>query len=258
MSLSCSNIIKAKNVNLKGVKTINNLSQIESEEERKLREDLEKKLSEKKEEINIKLQEAQKEYDDIIDHAKAEASQIIEESKLERENIEKKAYEEGYNQGLKNGYEDGYKESYEENIEKAKKESEEIVNNASKLLIQAKDKVSEYMNLNKEEILKISISIAQQVLRDEFKSESSMNTLLTKIIEEHELKENIVIKINPLYKDSLNNEILNLKECNKLKGDVFVLEDESIDIGNAIIENVKGRIIVGVDAVIDKVKEELL
>ena len=85
-----------------------------------------------------------------------------------------------------------------------------------------------------------------------------MNNLITNVIEEYELKENFVIKVNPLYKESLDKQILELKENYKLNGDVFVLGDEYLNEGNAIIDNTKGSLIIGIDSVMEKVKEELL
>jgi flagellar assembly protein FliH len=40
--------------------------------------------------------------------------------------------------------------------------------------------------------------------------------------------------------------------------DVFVLADESVEQGNALIESLNGKLVVGIDDVIGKIKEELL
>ncbi|MCR8746721.1 flagellar assembly protein FliH [Romboutsia lituseburensis] len=269
MNSLCSNIIKSENIQIKGKKvirhSINNpqaeeeiIDQEQIEAQMQIQAQLEEELARKREEMQIKLEEAQTKYDEILNKAQEESERILNNAQEEALNIEKKAYEEGHSQGLKNGYEDGYKEAYEENIEKAKFEAAQIIDNSNKVLFEANNEVSNYMKENKKNIISLSVSIAEQVLREKFEDVNSMDSLITSVIEEYELKENFVIKTNQLYKESLDEQILNLKKNHKIKGDVFVLVDESIEQGNAVIDNVNGRLVVGIDHVIEKIKEELL
>lgn len=259
MNLLC-NIIKSDEVEILGkrkIKVNSNKSSfgLESDEFDMKREN---EMAQIKEEVELKLNEAKEQSEQIIQNAQTEADRIIEESKEEVSNIEKKAYEEGHKQGLKNGYEDGYKEVYEEYVEKAKEESNKIIDNANNILIQSNHEVSSYMKENRNNILNISVSIAEQVLREKFEDVTAMNNLIGNVIEEYELRENFVIKVNPIYKESLDKQVLELKESYKLNGDVFVLEDESMEAGNAIIDNINGSLIVGIDGILEKIKEELL
>ena len=248
MNLLC-NIIKSDEVEILGRKKIKVNSDIPN---------FEVENEEIKEDIELKLKEAKENSEQIIKNAQIEADTIIEKGKEEVSNIEKKAYEEGHKQGLKNGYEDGYKEVYEEYVEKAQEEANKIVENANNILLQANQEVSNYMKEQKNNILNISISIAEQVLREKFKDISVMDSLIGNIIEEYELKKNFVIKVNPIYKESLDKQVQEWKESHKLSGDVFVLADESIETGNAVVDNMNGSLIVGIDGVLEKIKEELL
>lgn len=263
MSLLCSNVIKADNIKIKGKKVIKVCTKpanesLVDEAQAQIQEQFVEKVSKVEEEINLKLEQAQIQYEQIINSAHEESERIIEESNKGVSNIEKKAYEQGYNQGVKNGYEDGYKEAYEDNIGKAKLEASEILENASKVLFEAKDEVALYMKENKKNIVNLAVSICEQVLREKFEDTSSLNNLIISAIDEYELRENFVIKVNPMYKETLDDEVLSLKENYKLNGDVFVLGDESIEMGNAEIETIKGKLVVGIDSVLSKVKEELL
>ena len=85
-----------------------------------------------------------------------------------------------------------------------------------------------------------------------------MDLLILDVIKEYELKENFVVRVNEIYKESLDKQILELKENKVIDKDVFILGDESIDKGNAVIESVNGRLIIGIDDVLGKIKEELL
>lgn len=256
MSLSCSKIIQSKDVSIKGKVTLKNniISKVKIEEQK----NIENELTKKEEELRIKIAQAESKYSEILSKANEESLSIIDEAKIKALEIEKKAYEQGHSQGIKNGYEDGYKEAYEDNIEKAKIDSKEIISNANKVLDEAKRYVVEYMKENKGRILSLSVSIAEQVLREKFKDTSSMNKIIDSVIEEYELKDKFIIKVNSIYKKSLENQIIKLKENYKINSDVFVLADEFIEEGNAIIETSKGRLIIGVDSVLNEIKEELL
>lgn len=259
MNLLC-NIIKSDEVEIVGKRKIKVNSDIsnlgvENDEIDIIRQD---KIGRIEEEIELKLKEAKENSEQIIKNAQIEAEAIIEKGKEEVSNIEKKAYEEGHKQGLKNGYEDGYKEVYEEYVEKAQEQANGIVENANNILIQANQEVSNYMKEQKNNILNISISIAEQVLREKLKDISVMENLIGNVIEEYELRKNFVIKVNPIYKESLDKQVQEWKESHKLSGDVFVLGDESIEAGNAIVDNINGSLIVGIDGVLEKIKEELL
>ena len=104
----------------------------------------------------------------------------------------------------------------------------------------------------------MGISIAEKVLRRNFEDEESMDLLILDVIKEYELKENFVIRVNPIYKESLDKQILELKENNLINKDVFILSDEAVDKGNALIESLNGKLVIGIDDVIGKIKEELL
>ncbi|WP_042275358.1 FliH/SctL family protein [[Clostridium] dakarense] len=258
MNLSCkeSKIIRSADVSLKGKITLKNniISKVKIEEQKSLEEELTKK----EEELKNRILEAENQYKEILSKANEESLSIIEESKNKASEIEKKAYDQGYNQGTKNGYEDGYKEAYEDNIEKAKIDAENILRNADNVLEEAKDYAIEYLKENKNHILSLSVSIAEQVLREKFTEVSSMDNMILNVIEEYELKENFIIKTNSIYKESLQKQVLELKESYKINSDVFVLGDESVEQGNAILETSKGKLIIGVDSVLKEIKEELL
>ena len=125
-------------------------------------------------------------------------------------------------------------------------------------MLEANNQVASYIKDNKKNILAMGISIAEKVLRRKFEDEESMDLLILDVIKEYELKENFVIRVNSIYKESLDKQILELKESQSIDKNVFVVCDESIEKGNALIESLKGKLIVGIDDVLNKVKEELL
>ena len=216
------------------------------------------RLFQEKEKIEQLILEAKGEYKKIVQETELKKQEIINEANENAKTIEKRAYELGYEQGLKNGYEDGYKESYEENIDKAIKESEEIKKEAYNTLLNIKSQIKEYIKYNKEQVLNISIKIAEQVLREKFKDTSLMNIMLDNIINEYDLKNDLVIKVNPRYKEEFQKNIDEKIPKNNSAQKIFILSDSSIEEGNAEVEDKNGKLIVGIDSVLEKVKEELL
>ena len=259
-SFKNKNILKADGVVFKGIKPLKtiNSENISIEKETDTYEEVKLELENYKEELNLQIEEAKKNYEEVIAKTELDSKRFIEVANEEAEQIKRQSYEEGHAQGIQNGYEDGYKEAYEENIEKARLESENIKKEASQILIESKNQVVEYLKNNKKQIIELSITIAEKVLKEKFNEVDSMNQILESVISEYEVKENFVIKANSIYIESINEKINNLRNEQSIKGEAFVLPDDSIELGNAIIETNKGRLIVGIDCVIEKVKEELL
>ena len=246
-----NNIIKSDYVKVKGTVSLNYFNFKEKEElpvNEEVEDHNEKRLEllRLEEKINQKLIDAQIKYDEILNQANTESEKILAETNQKAVEIEKRAYQ------------DGYKEAYEDNIEKAKNESSEIIDKANKIMLEANNQVASYIKNNKKNILAMGISIAEKVLRRNFEDEESMDLLILDVIKEYELKENFVIRVNPIYKESLDKQILELKENNLINKDVFILSDESVDKGNALIESLNGKLVIGIDDVIGKIKEELL
>ena len=204
------------------------------------------KIFQEQEELEKKVLEAKEEYKRVIEETELKKQEILNEANENSKVIEK------------NGYEDGYKESYEQNIEKALKESEEIKQEGYNTLLNIKNEAKSYIKENKESIINISISIAEQVLREKFKDVTLMETMLNNIIAEYDLKKDLVIKVNPLYKEELQKNIDEEISKNNLSQKIFIIPDLGVKEGNAVIETESGKLIVGIDSVLDKVKEELL
>ncbi|GIM32898.1 FliH/SctL family protein [Paraclostridium bifermentans] len=257
MSLFKSNcILKSDGVVFKGVKPLKTTATVKTTNNEEAFDESE--ILKVNEEIEEQLHKAKDTCENMISNAQVESERIVQEAQNECEEIKKKAYEEGHNIGLRNGYEDGYKESYEDNIEKAKQESEEIINKSNNILLQANEQFTDFLKDSKKDIISLSVSIAEKVLKEKFKDEESMNNILESTIKEYEIKENFVIRTNAIYIEKVNEQLNELKNQQLIKGESFILADDFIEPGNAIIETNKGRLIVGIDCVLEKVKEELL
>lgn len=184
--------------------------------------------------------------------------QIIEDARSKSKDIEKDAYIKGYDQGKKNGYEDGYKEAYTEYIDKAKEEALDIKKGADDLLFNSNKEFVSYLKDKNKEVVNLAIDIASSVLRKKFEDRESMNEILKNIISEYEQGSTFIVKCNSHYEDALREDIEIWKGELPLGKNIFVVADDSLEKGNAVIERENGRVILGIDCAIDKLKEELL
>lgn len=216
------------------------------------------RLIREREDIENKILQAKEEYEKILIDLQEQKENILSEANEEAKVIEKKAYETGYEQGTKNGYEDGFKEAYEKNVEKAKADSEKIKEEGYSTLLEIKNQAEAYIIENKRNILQVAISIAEQVLREKFEEKDAMNALLEKVIKEFNQKKDLIIKVNPIYIDELQKSMKEMIDKFDLLKKVFVIPDEAIEKGNAEIETTGGRLTVGIDSVLERVKAELL
>lgn len=194
----------------------------------------------------------------IIEDAKRKRDEYIYGASEKAAVIEREAYEKGYTQGIANGEEDGRKKAYESCIPEATKEAEEIILKAEKILASAQDMFESYLEEKKKEIIELSVSIAEQILKREVTDKASINGLVEEAIKLSKGEENVVIRCNPMYEEELQKQIPVWKTLNNILGEIFVLVDDSMECGNAVVEKKTGKIIVGLDIGLERIKEAIL
>jgi flagellar assembly protein FliH len=193
----------------------------------------------------------------IIKNANLQKERILEQVYADSQRIEREAYEKGYKQGLANGYEDGYKESYEKHMAIAAQEGLEIRNNATAMLMDAKAQYEEYMCRVKEEIINLAYTMAEAIVKNKLQREDGINHYLEEIIAKSRECKTFVIKCNEVHLNEVKSNVSNWKSQFALQGEIFVLADNTIEPGNAVVEKENGKVIVGLDIGLEKIKEQL-
>lgn len=193
----------------------------------------------------------------IIKAAQNTKEKIVEEALVKAKDIEREAYEKGYSLGLDNGHEDGYKEAYEEYIKKAKEDGEKIKEEANKVLFSANKTYENFLEEKKAEIIKLSLFMAEKIIKKELIKDDGINKIIEDVIEECKGSKSILIKCNPIHKEKISQEIDLWKNKYSIKDKIFALEDEDLEPGNAVIEKETGKSIVGIDIALEKLKEAL-
>lgn len=213
-----------------------------------------------KEKLDVE-QEIRKSYEvlgsNIIKKAKSEAEDIVMRARVISAEIEKKAYDEGYNQGKSNGFEDGYKEA----LVKVKSDTNEKVkvriDEAEEILKSANKEYLEYLNIKEEEIINLAFKIASIIAKKELQKDDGIIPLIEDILEESKAEENIIIRCNTKHVKGIEDKIEYYKKAYAIKGDIFILEDTLMELGNAIIEKNTGKAVVGLDVALEKLETAL-
>lgn len=216
------------------------------------------KLSEKQSTLEKQIEILENQHKQILAQAEFDKQKILDDAKKLSLDIEKSAYEEGYSQGLKNGHEDGYKEAYEKGLQDATNEMESKLKEATDIFISSKSFVENLAISNKDEIIKLSIVIAEKVLAKELKDENSLDAIFENALLELKDKKSLVIKVNPLHKYSIENKVSKLKDELSLTDDIHIIGLSSINEGDALIETEKGTLSIGISVVLENIKAELL
>ena len=176
---------------------------------------------------------------------------------MEASSAEKKAYEKGYEQGIQNGYDDGYKKAYDETIENAKKEASDIVEKAEELLNSAQKDYSEYLDSKRNEIVNLALNIAESITRKTLRNDDALNSLIDEAFKISKGEESIIIRANSVHVDKIKENSERWRISYAIKNDIFVVTDNSLEPGNAILEKPSGIVKVGVDTGMDQIRKAI-
>lgn len=210
----------------------------------------------------IDLEELLQRYEDIgqriIRDAKKEKQVIVLKAQMDSDVAEKKAYEKGHEQGLQNGYDDGYKKAYDETINVAEAEATEIRNKAELLLKSAHENYLEYLENKKSEIVKLALEIAEGITRNALSKDDSMNLIIEEAFKISKGEDNVILKANSIHVKELKSEVERWKMSYGIKNEIFIITDDFMEPGNAILEKPSGIVKVGIDIGMEQIRKEIL
>lgn len=199
----------------------------------------------------ILVENARRQSEDILSKAFEEAQ------RLEVETYEK-TYAKAYEEGKQKGEEKAYNQTYNVLLPQAEAEAASLIENAKNILFDAKLQYEAYLESKKDEIINFAINIAEQVLKRELKSKDGLNQLIYETIKESRNADTFIIRTNKICVEEIKSNLSEWKERLGLKAEIFVVSDESITEGNAVIEKNNGLIEVGIDIGMKSIKEEIL
>lgn len=194
----------------------------------------------------------------ILDNAKAEAETIRVNAISSAEIIKSDAYNKGYEDGSQKGYNDAYNETVVKGRLEAENISKDVQKKASQIIKDARMEYEKYLLDKRIDIKNLALSIAEQILKREVREEEGIDSMIYDAVNKSKHSKLIVIKCNKLHCEAIRTAAELWKTQIPLKGDIFVIEDNFIVNGNALIEKDNGKIEIGIDIGLDKVKNEIM
>lgn len=273
MQLS-SSIIKSSSVVNEGKKYIFTEFNLQTKEGNYVEESSIETVAKAENAVRDPMEEYKKLAKTMFDSYRKKGEEILNKAKEEAEVIKKNAYDtsykKGYEEGEHNGYEDAYKnayekaykEAYEENIVKANKDREELIKDGQQisdnLIKSAREEYVAYIEEKKQEIKDMIGNIVEHVFKKELEDKAILNNMILDVVNHAKNSKNIVVKSRQENIEEIKNAIDEWKQTNIFKGDIFIIEDDSLQNGVAIVEKDNGKTEIDIKKALDKVREILI
>ncbi|MGH4140919.1 flagellar assembly protein FliH [Clostridium sp.] len=197
---------------------------------------------------------------DIMESYEKIASNIVASARLESEKIISKAYvdaatakTQAYKEGLDEGHKTGYENGYNEAMETSRADAEIVKTMADDLLTSAKVEYNQYLTDKEQQIKSLVLSIAENILKREILEKDALNEMIFNTLKTERNIKSYIIKSNSCHFDSIKGQIEEWKRKLAFQGDIFVIEDNFLDDGTAVIEKDTGKNIVSIAYGLEKI-----
>ncbi|MBU3126646.1 flagellar assembly protein FliH [Clostridium tagluense] len=187
----------------------------------------------------------------IVENAQKESEKIISKAFVNAAEAKALAFKEGIEEGHKEGYENGYNEA----IEAARQEAQKIRGDADSILVAAKAEYNDYLIEKEQHIKALVVSIAENILKREVVEKNALDEMIFNCIKDERNIKSYIIKSNSSHFAAIKEQIENWKGRLAFQGDIFVIEDNFLDDGTAVIEKDTGKSIVSISYGIEKIIE---
>lgn len=187
----------------------------------------------------------------ILENARRESEKIISKAFIDAAQAKQQAFNEGLEEGHREGYENGYNEAMAAAMDAA----EAIRAEADSILTSAKGEYNQYLVDKEQHIKALIVTIVESILKKEIKEPDALNEMIFNVLKDERNTKSYIIKVNNSHFATIKDEIENFKNKLAFQGDIFVIEDNFLDEGTAVIEKESGKNIVSVAYGIEKIIE---
>lgn len=187
----------------------------------------------------------------ILGNAKRQSEEIISKAYMDSVELKEQAFESGTEQGYKEGYEIGYNKA----MDIAKDEAKLVKADADSVLMSAKEQYNAYLVEKEQHIKALIVNIAESILKREMKEPDALNEMIFHVLEAERNIKTYIIKVNNSHFAMIKDQIEVFKVKLAFQGDIFVIEDNLLDEGTAVIEKETGKSIVSIAYGIEKIVE---
>lgn len=203
--------------------------------------------------VNTMMENARRKSDKILSSAYQEAQFVESDSRLKAEQLMQEAYSKGYEEGKAKGYEEAYNDSFP----KVQEQCQIIKQQAEDILFEAKKTYELYLEQKKHEIKDFILETVETILKQSIQNEDSLEKMIYSALEDTKNAKCFIIKCHSMYVENLNSKKDIWREQLAFKGDIFVLKDDSLEPGAAVIDKGTGKVVVSIENALDKLKELL-
>lgn len=193
--------------------------------------------------------------EDILSQAREEAELIIKEAGLEAERLMENALKESEGRSLEieeearnRGYEDGYNE--------AKKQCEDILQEAEFVREHARTEYKEVLESIESDAINVILDIAKKVIGDEISTnKESILMLIRQAFEKCSNKENVILRVSAEDYDFIEENKEKLLSLVEGIGTMDIKKDVSLKTGSCLVETSYGNVDAGVQTKLKKIED---
>jgi flagellar assembly protein FliH len=191
----------------------------------------------------------------ILKSAKSQSEEIMSKAYMDSVSLKTQAFETGTEQGYKEGYKEGYEIAYNKAIDTAMDAAKILKAEADSILMSAKNQYNAYLKEKEHHIKALIVNIAESILKREIKEPGALNEMIFHTLEAEKNIKTYIIKVNNCHFAMIKDQVETFKVKLAFQGDIFVIEDNLLDEGTAVIEKETGKSIVSIAYGIEKIVE---
>jgi flagellar assembly protein FliH len=192
----------------------------------------------------------------ILANAKRQSEEILSKAYIDAVELKAQAFETGNEQGYKEGYESAYNKAIDSAMDAAKL----LKTDADAILMSAKDQYDAYLIEKEHHIKALIVNIAESILKREIKEPDALNEMVFHTLKAERNIKTYIIKVSNCHFAMIKDQVETFKARLAFQGDIFVIEDNLLDEGTAVIEKETGKSIVsiayGIEKIVEVFKEE--
>lgn len=200
----------------------------------------------------------------IIQTANDEAKRLVQEAVEEKTRImeqltlEKSSWEEEREQIFEMARQEGYSEGIELGRQESLRQYESIITESQKIVDIAKLNYDEKIQLAENEILNLSIKVAENILNSTLNNTpESFLPIVKKALLEVKDYENIKIHVHPAFYEFVLAQKNELQSLVTNSTDINVYANAELDENDCFIESAYGRIDISIDTQLEQLKKQL-
>ena len=114
-----------------------------------------------------------------------------------------------------------------------------------------------YLDDKKADVLKLALEIAESIAQKTLSQDDSMNLIIEEAFKISKGEDNVILKVNSIHVEELKSQVERWKMAYGIKNEIFVLTDDFMEPGNAILEKPSGIVKVGVDIGMEQIRKAL-